>query len=160
MHPTCFAPWWQPQPVKNPTKNLERIQKRERELQKMTSMIEITRRRARSWWPRLRSWMTSERAWPQRTWCCFSSAAILETARLTRLLNFDFLKLIFPRKASNFLPMFAFWFLFVCLKSENNSKTISLEVVLAKQADSSLKTFNWIVLCSETFIRIETHYTY
>lgn len=25
MHPTCFAPWWQPQPVKNPMRNLERI---------------------------------------------------------------------------------------------------------------------------------------
>lgn len=66
---------------------------------------EFTRRRARSWCPRLSSWTTSDRAWEQRTWRWFLSMAIRAMVRLASVFilgGFGFLL----SRASSFLPIF------------------------------------------------------
>lgn len=66
---------------------------------------EFTRRRARSWCPRLSSWTASDRACEQRTWRWFLSMAIRVMVRLASVLIFGVFEFLLSRKSS-FLPMF------------------------------------------------------
>ena len=92
---TCSTCSNRPIKQKNPSHNWSSKSKHDRK---------ITRISALSWWPRLRSWTTSERACEQRTWRCFFKMAAREMARLTRALNLEVLKFL-PRRASIFFPM-------------------------------------------------------